>query len=51
MGRAAIRALLTGGLLYDISAYGGSMAVDTTEPKLHSSGDAAFQILIDHSKY
>jgi hypothetical protein len=27
------------------------MAVDTTEPKPHSSGDAAFQILIDHSEY
>jgi hypothetical protein len=27
------------------------MAVDTTEPKPHSSGDAAFHILIDHSEY
>jgi hypothetical protein len=27
------------------------MAVDTTEPKPHASGDDAFQILIDHSEY
>src|SRR5688500_17582253 len=27
------------------------MAIDATEPKLHSSGDQVFRILIDHSEY